>query len=72
MCKYIVSFRLLYNVYLNIWNVEPIGYKAPSLANKAESITFKHAVNTTFVLLCECQAFPVAIFRYLLTKFPFC
>lgn len=50
--------------YDNHSNAEPIGYKAPSMGNKAESTTFKHAVNTTFVLLCECQAFPVAIFRY--------
>lgn len=49
----------------NFKSIEPIGFKAPSLANNAQSITFKHAVSTTFVLLCQAQAFPVPVFRYL-------
>ncbi len=43
--------------------VEPIGSKAPSLSSNAESITFKHSVNSSFGLLCQAQAYPVPLIR---------
>lgn len=55
------SNRFWLNVFL--YRIEPIGYKAPSLASAAESITFKHSVNSSFGLLCQAQAFPVPVFR---------
>lgn len=48
---------------------DPIGYKPPSFANKhAQSITFKHAIATTFSLLCEAQASPPPVYRYFKNK----
>lgn len=50
--------------YFFLFRTEPIGSKAPSLASNAESITFKHSINSSFGLLCQAQAYPVPLIRF--------
>ncbi|KAL1399588.1 hypothetical protein pipiens_008092 [Culex pipiens pipiens] len=43
---------------------EPIGSKAPSFATEAMMMGVRTASNTSTVLTCQAQAYPVPIFRY--------
>lgn len=52
------------NNYVNLHHTEPISLRAPAFANSAQSVTFAHAISTTFSLPCEAQASPAPIFRY--------
>lgn len=42
---------------------EPVGFKAPAFPSVATSFGISHEENSTVVLPCEAQAFPVPVFR---------
>lgn len=50
---------------------EPLGAKAPAFPNLAKSSTFVEAQGKDLVLLCQAQAYPVPLFRYLLIEVNF-
>lgn len=52
------------NNFVDLHHIEPISLRAPAFANSAQSVTFKHAISTTFSLPCEAQASPAPIYRY--------
>lgn len=54
------QYKLLY------LNAEPVGFKAPAFSGDAYSQSFIRAVNQSFGLLCQAQAFPVPIIRFVI------
>lgn len=46
--------------------IEPVGLKAPAFSGDAYSQSFIRAVNQSFGLLCQAQAFPVPIIRFVI------
>lgn len=60
------SGELIRSIKLNLFIfiiLEPIGSKAPAFSNDATSSSYTRSVGQSFGLLCQAQAFPVAIFR---------
>lgn len=43
--------------------LEPLGAKAPSFNNDANSFSYTRALGQNFALLCQAQAYPVPVFR---------
>lgn len=43
--------------------LEPVGFKAPAFPSIASTFTMFQSENSTIVLPCEAQAYPVPIFR---------
>lgn len=64
------TFQLLANniIYDAIHFLEPVGSVSPKITAGDDTKRMKIGRNTSTALLCQCQAFPVAIFRCLFAK----
>lgn len=69
ICVYKVE-KLIKNTFLKL---EPVGSKAPTFSAESKSFTFVKYVNQSFGLLCQAQAFPVPLIRFVFfIKFNLC
>lgn len=48
--------------------LEPVGFKAPTFSSELKSGTFEKHVGQDFALLCQAQAFPIPLIRFVLKK----
>lgn len=63
MLKKIVKIRILAVNYLNLYLLEPVGFKSPTLSSDFEGTRLRKSSKNAIVLLCQSQGYPVPEFR---------
>lgn len=54
------------NVF-HLYGTEPVGAKAPTFSSDSKGSIFVRQEGTSFAMLCQAQAFPVPLIRYVCT-----
>lgn len=48
--------------------IEPVGAKAPTFSTELKSSTFQKRIGHSFGMLCQAQAYPVPLIRFVLCR----